>query len=755
MLAFSIGVSTPYGPGEWIYHHVQQGIPGASLSGYNDPTIVRSFERNEEGVFMGDDGASRVNMEEIQQQRIKYKKRHPTKHIADLGELVDPEPDQEEYFPSGQHLLVDLKNVEYDFLNSEDRLAQAMVNVVRDSKLTLLSYHCHTLQPAGVSCVGVLLESHISFHTWPEEGVITLDLFTCGSNPLIPVIPVIMRLFGIPRSEGDEVISKWGHELRGFRTAQERKKNPLDSSSDLANWITGPMNLGHKEEIVSVQSPHQHIAIWDAKDEDETPSYADIVKYGLQQGDPRLLTNELTTPSRFLFLDGKLQSDNLAEREFHEALVHPAMFTHPNPRTVAIIGGGEGAALREVLKHKTVESVTNIEIDEMVVELCKEHIKTMSDCSSIVGSTDSCFDDPRTTMIYMDGVKYMTENKPKSSYDVVIIDALDVEDEVALSKEMDKSEEMISALFDSLSEDGVLAIEVGIAPNIHEPSPLRGANRNREILFNLIEKKAKAMFVYEDTHTVHNEPYSFLVACKSSSCRKLWYASVSAVDYQIYERIPKTKKGEVGLIHYDGATHSLYQYAPKAWETIYCRREPMPLECNYRGLDFSTKIYEYEEDSEDSAFSIVEEDDGTSKVFANVMIEEGSYILPSHLAASFVISDTSIEALNDTARQAKEGDPTPTVVIDNMLEFVKGHSHGSILEGADENIVEIGATLLIREANEIENANVGKMMPFPKEGIPPYSPVFERRRRSFDVFLVATRTINAGEELLKPANLWD
>jgi len=197
MLAFSIGVSTPYGPGEWIYHHVQQGIPGASLSGYNDPTIVRSFERNEEGVFMGGDGASRVNMEEIQQQRIKYKKRHPTKHIADLGELVDPEPDQEEYFPSGQHLLVDLKNVEYDFLNSEDRLAQAMVNVVRDSQLTLLSYHCHTLQPAGVSCVGVLLESHISFHTWPEEGVITLDLFTCGSNPLIPVIPVIMRLFGI------------------------------------------------------------------------------------------------------------------------------------------------------------------------------------------------------------------------------------------------------------------------------------------------------------------------------------------------------------------------------------------------------------------------------------------------------------------------------------------------------------------------------------------------------------------------------
>merc|ERR1740138_449466 len=70
-----------------------------------------------------------------------------------------------------------------------------MVNLAAGSELTLLSYHCHSLIPMGVSCVGVLLESHISFHTWPEEGVITLDLYTCGNAPLVPVIPIIERLW--------------------------------------------------------------------------------------------------------------------------------------------------------------------------------------------------------------------------------------------------------------------------------------------------------------------------------------------------------------------------------------------------------------------------------------------------------------------------------------------------------------------------------------------------------------------------------
>ena len=125
---------------------------------------------------------------------------------------------EDEHLPAGQHLLIDIKNVDGDFLNSDIRLAQAMVDVVNLSKLTLLSYHCHNLIPQGVSCVGVLLESHISFHTWPEAGVITLDLFTCGSGKLVPILPIVESLFAVPQLGSlIKPIVKWVHKLRGFR----------------------------------------------------------------------------------------------------------------------------------------------------------------------------------------------------------------------------------------------------------------------------------------------------------------------------------------------------------------------------------------------------------------------------------------------------------------------------------------------------------------------------------------------------------
>ena len=137
---------------------------------------------------------------------------------CEMGESGDGEDDEEEHLPAGQHLLVDIKNVDSEFLNSDVRLAKAMVDVVNLSQLTLLSYHCHNLIPQGVSCVGVLLESHISFHTWPEAGVITLDLFTCGSGKLVPLVPIVEKLFAIP-AVGSlvEPITRWVHKLRGFR----------------------------------------------------------------------------------------------------------------------------------------------------------------------------------------------------------------------------------------------------------------------------------------------------------------------------------------------------------------------------------------------------------------------------------------------------------------------------------------------------------------------------------------------------------
>lgn len=94
-----------------------------------------------------------------------------SKNESNDDHVVGEQKMDEVHEPTGEHLLVDIKSVDGVFLNSEVRLAEAMVELINMSGLTMLSYHCHGLPPVGVSCVGVLLESHISFHTWPVQGV--------------------------------------------------------------------------------------------------------------------------------------------------------------------------------------------------------------------------------------------------------------------------------------------------------------------------------------------------------------------------------------------------------------------------------------------------------------------------------------------------------------------------------------------------------------------------------------------------------
>lgn len=120
---------------------------------------------------------------------------------------------------------------------------------------------------------------------------------------------------------------------------------------------------------------------------------------------------------RILVLDGAIQSSEDDEGLYHEMLVQPAMVRHPNPQNVLIIGGGEGATLREVLVHSSVRSVTMVDLDEEVVQLCKEHLRSWH--------RDS-FDDPRVKLVFADGRKFVEEDDNK--YDVVIIDVVDMLD---------------------------------------------------------------------------------------------------------------------------------------------------------------------------------------------------------------------------------------------------------------------------------------------------------------------------------------
>ena len=151
--------------------------------------------------------------------------------------------------PAAEQLMVDIKNVDTAFLNSEHLLAQAMIDVVRAAKLTLLSYHCHGMEPTGVSCAGILTQNYIAFHTWPLEGVITLDLVASSGKSILPVLPVIEKCFGVPRGKDvPQPAMRWAHKLRGFRHYPTKISN-LFQVTDLGRSLVSILGTEFKEEV--------------------------------------------------------------------------------------------------------------------------------------------------------------------------------------------------------------------------------------------------------------------------------------------------------------------------------------------------------------------------------------------------------------------------------------------------------------------------------------------------------------------------
>lgn len=99
---------------------------------------------------------------------------------------------------------------------------------------------------------------------------------------------------------------------------------------------------------------------------------------------------------------------------YHEMMAHPALFSHPSPNQVAIIGGGDCGTLKEALKHKEVERVIQVEIDQRVTALCQTYFPQLCESNN----------DPRAEFFFGDGIEWV-KNCTKESLDLVIIDSTD------------------------------------------------------------------------------------------------------------------------------------------------------------------------------------------------------------------------------------------------------------------------------------------------------------------------------------------
>lgn len=153
----------------------------------------------------------------------------------------------------------------------------------------------------------------------------------------------------------------------------------------------------------------------------------------------------LETPQfgRMLVLDNAIQTTIEDEFIYHEMIAHVPLFTHPNPQKVAVIGGGDGGAIREIIKHPSVEKAYLVEIDEKVIEVSKKYLPEIS-CA---------LEDERAEVLVEDGIKFIKEHK--GEFDVIMVDSTDpVGPAVGLF-----TKEFYQSIFDALKEDGLFVAQ--------------------------------------------------------------------------------------------------------------------------------------------------------------------------------------------------------------------------------------------------------------------------------------------------------
>ena len=203
---------------------------------------------------------------------------------------------------------------------------------------------------------------------------------------------------------------------------------------------------------------------------------------------------------RMLFIDGIAQSAEQDEFIYHEGLVHPPLLLHPNPKKVCVIGGAEGATIREVAKYPEVERIVMVDIDEELVNLCRQHLSSWS---------EGAYEDPRLELIIGDGRKFLEQTE--ETFDVAIVDLNDPTEESPAIYLFTR--EFYQLVNRRLNRDGVACFQgADLQPN-------RLVLHAR--MFNTISSQFKWVVAYPYMMPSFHEMHSFILASKERDPRTL------------------------------------------------------------------------------------------------------------------------------------------------------------------------------------------------------------------------------------------
>lgn len=170
---------------------------------------------------------------------------------------------------------------------------------------------------------------------------------------------------------------------------------------------------------------------------------------------------------RIMALDGIVQTTQKDEFIYHEMMSHVPIFAHGNVRKVLIVGGGDGGMLREVCRHQGVARITQVEIDQAVIDMCRKYLP---------GHSAGAYDDPRATIVIDDGINFV--QKTEERFDVIISDSTDP----LGPGEALFTESFYAACKRCLTPGGILVTQNGVP--FHQLDEIRQTGQHLKALFN-------------------------------------------------------------------------------------------------------------------------------------------------------------------------------------------------------------------------------------------------------------------------------
>ncbi len=314
----------------------------------------------------------------------------------------------------GMQLIAELHGCPPELLNDKDKLQAILTRGIEACGFHQVSTRAHKFEPIGVTVISIINESHIAIHTYPEAHHASVDIFHCSteSEPLFELLNFL----------------KYELNARSVKYIEVTRGNRLETTED--NYITSAANYGFEvrylftRRVMTKSSKYHKIEVVDNEN------------FG-----------------RMLFLDGDLQ---LAEKDVHlynQAMVAPLLSKNKLGR-VAILGGGDGGVLNELLKHDPGR-VTLIDIDGEVIETARKYF------TNVCGHA---FDDPRAEIVVGDANEYLENH---SGFEAVIYD-LTTDPELLTNKDKRHfMSEMLAKVRRSLVPGGLLSMQCCSEHDLH------------------------------------------------------------------------------------------------------------------------------------------------------------------------------------------------------------------------------------------------------------------------------------------------